>query len=101
LAGQANLANAGTIDTGGGDAIWVRDGFAYIVEGAGTTNAFEIFDVSNPPTPSHVSQSPLANSSQPDDIFVQGKYAYIVEGGDTTNALEIFDISKVRDADNL
>src|SRR5213083_2218637 len=52
LAGQADLANAGTIDTGGGDAIWVRDGFAYIVEGAGTTKAFEIFDVSDPATPS-------------------------------------------------
>src|SRR5207248_1265512 len=50
LAGQADLANAGSIDTGGGDAIWVRDGFAYIVEGAGTTNAFEIFDVSDPAT---------------------------------------------------
>src|SRR2546421_552692 len=95
LAGQADLANAGTIDTGGGDAIWVRDGFAYIVEGAGTTNAFEIFDVSNPASPSRVSQSPLANSGQPDDIFVSGKYAYIVEGGGTTNAFEIFDISKV------
>src|SRR6267143_1605818 len=95
LAGQADLANAGTIDTGGGDAIWVRDGFAYIVEGAGTTNAFEIFDVSNPAAPSRVSQSPLAKSGQPDDIFVSGNYAYIVEGGGTTNAFEIFDISKV------
>src|SRR6266480_3204524 len=98
LAGQADLANAGTIDTGGGDAIWVRDGFAYIVEGAGTTNAFEIFDVSNPATPSRVSHSPLAHSGQPDDIFVQGKYAYAVEGSGTTNAFEIFDISKVRAA---
>ena len=96
LAGQADLANAGTIDTGGGDAIWARDGFAYIVEGAGTTKAFEIFDVSNPATPSRVSQSPLANSGQPDDIFVSGNYAYIVEGGGTTNAFEIFDISRVR-----
>ena len=98
LAGQADLANAGSIDTGGGDAIWVRDGFAYIVEGGGTTKAFEIFDVSNPATPSRVSQSPLANSTQPDDIFVSGKYAYIVEGGGTTNALEIFDISRIRAA---
>src|SRR5262245_7208577 len=95
LAGQADLANAGTIDTGGGDAIWVRDGFAYIVEGAGTTKAFEIFDVSNPATPLRVTQSPLANSGQPDDIFVSGKYACIVEGSGTTNAFEIFDISRV------
>ena len=101
LAGQADLANAGTIDTGGGDAIWVRDGFAYIVEGAGTTNAFEIFDVSNPATPTRVSQSPLANSGQPDDIFVSGNYAYIVEGGGTTNAFEIFDISRFLPPDNL
>ncbi|PYL10393.1 MAG: hypothetical protein DME33_00850, partial [Verrucomicrobia bacterium] len=98
LAGQADLAHAGSIDTGGGDAIWVRHGFAYIVEGAGTTKAFEIFDVSNPATPSRVSQSPLANSGQPDDIFVSGNYAYIVEGGGTTNAFEIFDISRVRAA---
>src|SRR5436190_17840901 len=97
LAGQADLANAGTIDTGGGDAIWVTDGFAYIVEGAGTSNAFEIFDVSNPATPSRVSHSPLAHSGQPDDIFVKGKYAYIVEGSGTTNAFEIFDISRVRE----
>src|SRR2546430_1004133 len=101
LAGQADLANAGTIDTGGGDAIWVRDGFAYIGEGAGTTNAFEIFDVSNPATPSRVSQSPLANSGQPDDIFVSGNYAYIVEGGGTTNAFEIFDVSRFLPPDNL
>jgi len=96
LAGQADLANAGSIDTGGGDAIWVKGGFAYIVEGAGTINAFEVFDVSNPAAPSRVSQSPLANSGQPDDIFVSGKYAFIVEGGGTTNAFEIFDISRVR-----
>ena len=96
LAGQADLANAGSIDTGGGDAIWVRDGFAYIVEGAGTTNAFEIFDVSNPATPLRISQSPLAHSGQPDDIFVSGNYAFVVEGGGTTNAFEIFDISRVR-----
>jgi len=95
LAGQADLANAGTIDTGGGDAIWVRGGFAYIVEGAGTTNAFEIFDVSNPATPSRVSQSSLAHSGQPNDIFVSGNYAFIVEGGGTTNAFEIFNISRV------
>src|SRR5881392_39867 len=101
LAGQTDLANAGSIDTGGGDAIWVRDGFAYIVEGAGTTKAFEIFDVSNPATPSRVSQSPLANSGQPDDIFVSGNYAYIVEGGGTTNAFEIFDISRFLPPDNL
>lgn len=98
LAGQADLANAGSIDTGGGDAIWVRDGVAYIVEGAGTTKAFEIFDVSNPATPLRVSQSPLAHSGQPDDIFVSRNYAYIVEGGGTTNAFEIFDISRVRAA---
>jgi hypothetical protein len=96
LTGQGDLANAGSIDTGGGDAIWVRDGFAYIVEGAGTTKAFEIFDVSNPATPSRIAHSSLANSGQPDDIFVSGKYAYIVEGGGTTNAFEIFDISRVR-----
>jgi hypothetical protein len=96
LVGQTDLANAGSIDTGGGDAIWVRDGFAYIVEGAGKTDAFEIFDVSNPATPLRVSQSPLANSGQPDDIFVSGNYAYIVEGGGTRNAFEIFDISRIR-----
>jgi hypothetical protein len=95
LTGQADLANAGSIDTGGGDAIWVRNGFAYVVEGAGTTKAFEIFDVSNPATPSRVSQSPLAHSGQPDDIFVSGSYAFIVEGGGTANAFEIFDISQV------
>ncbi len=101
LAGQADLANAGSIDTGGGDAIWVRNGFAYIVEGSGTTNAFEIFDVSNPARPLRISQSPLAHSGQPDDIFVSGNYAYIVEGGGTTNAFEIFNISKVLPPDNL
>src|SRR5262249_11264974 len=79
VARQADLANAGSIDTGGGDAIWVKDGFAYIVEGGGTTNALEIFDVSNPATPSRVSHGPLAHNGQPDDIFVSGNYAYIVE----------------------
>src|SRR4029077_19689416 len=42
LAGQADLANAGTIDTGGGDAIWVRDGFAYIVEGRSEEHTSEL-----------------------------------------------------------
>jgi hypothetical protein len=101
LAGQADLANAGTIDTGGGDAIWVKDGLAYIVEGAGTAKAFEIFDVSNPATPSLVSQRPLAHSGQPDDIFVAGNYAYIVEGGGTANAFEIFHVSRSLPPDNL
>jgi len=51
--------------------------------------------VSNPATPSRVSQSPLAHSGQPDDIVTKGKYAYVVEGSGTTNAFEIFDISRV------
>jgi hypothetical protein len=55
------------------DGIFVSGNYAYIAEGAGTTKAFEIFDVSNPATPLRVSQSPLANSGQPDDIFVSGK----------------------------
>ena len=71
------------------------------MEGAGTTNAFEIFNVSNPATPLRISQSPLAHSGQPDDIFVSGNYAYVVEGGGTTNAFEIFNISRVLPLDRL
>jgi hypothetical protein len=54
-----------------------------------------MFDVSNPATPSLVSQSPLAHSGQPDDIFVLRNYAFIVEGGGTSNAFEIFNTSRV------
>jgi hypothetical protein len=101
LAGQADLANAGSIDTGGGDAIWVSNGFAYVVEGGGTTNAFEVFDVSNPAAISRMSQSDLSKGGQPDDIYLSGNYAYIAEGGGKTNTFEIFDISQVLPPDNL
>ncbi len=63
--------------------------YAYIVEN-GTTNAFEVFDVSNPASPLRVGRTNLANASN--YVVVSGHYAYVSENG-TTNAFEIFDVS--------
>src|SRR5207244_1340565 len=73
---------------------WVTHGFAFIVEGGGTINALQVFNVTNPAAPVLVlvGQANLANNAG-DRLFVQGKYAYIVEGGSYTNSFEIFNIS--------
>ena len=46
---QSNLAQGNVI--GGGDGVFIDGTYAYIVEGSGTTNAFQIFDISDPRAP--------------------------------------------------
>jgi hypothetical protein len=41
------------------DGIFVAGNYAYIAEGAGTFNAFQIFDVSNPSAPVLAGQADL------------------------------------------
>jgi hypothetical protein len=92
---QSALAD-GSSSSGEPDSVYVQGRYAYIAEGTGTTHAFEIFDISNPASPTRVSQSNLANGSGSgggDSISVQGRYAYIAEGGGTTNAFQVFDVS--------
>jgi Chaperone of endosialidase/LVIVD repeat len=84
---QSALANAV-----GGDSIYVQGRYAYIAEGGGTTNAFEIYDVSTPSSPTRLSQSTLANAGDGDAISVQGNYAYIVENAGA-NGFEIWNVS--------
>src|SRR5439155_232728 len=87
---QRNLANGGNgVST---DDIWAKDGFAYIVEGGGTVNALQVFNVTNPAAPVLVGQANLTNNAG-DRLFVQRNYAYVVEGGSYTNSFEIFNIS--------
>ncbi len=86
---QTSLSNGGAFT---GDSISVQGRYAYIAEGAGTTNGFEVFDISTPTAPTRVSQSALANSGNADGIFVEGRYAYVAEGSGTTKALETFDL---------
>src|SRR5438093_2559811 len=43
---QSNLAQ-GNIN-GGGDGVFIKGTYAYVAEGSGTTNAFQIFNISNP-----------------------------------------------------
>src|SRR4029450_2554870 len=89
---QSNLAQ-GKVVGGGGDGIFIKRPYAYVAEGSGTTNAFEIFDISDPRAPVLMSQSDLANGGNgvsTDDIWVKHGFAFIVEGGGTVNALQVF-----------
>src|SRR5262249_45290672 len=92
---QSNLAQ-GNIN-GGGDGVFITGRtYAYVVEGSGTTNAFQIFNISDPTAPVLLSQSNLANGGNgvsTDDIWVKHGFAYIVEGGGTVNALQVFDVT--------
>src|SRR5437660_8870579 len=69
--GQSNLARGG----GGGDGVFITGGtYAYVVEGSGTTRAFQIFDISHPKAPVLISQRNLANGGNgvsTDDIWVK------------------------------
>jgi uncharacterized secreted protein with C-terminal beta-propeller domain len=93
---RSNLAQ-GKVVGGGGDGIFVIErAYAYIAEGSGTTNAFQIFDISNPKAPTLVGQTDLANGGNgvsTDDIWVKDGFAYIVEGGGTVNGLQVFDVT--------
>jgi hypothetical protein len=93
---QSTLAQ-GEVSGGGGDGVFITGGtYAYVVEGSGTTNAFQIFNISDPRTPVLISQSDLANGGNgvsTDDIWVKHGFAYIVEGGGTVNALQVFNVT--------
>ncbi len=68
---QSNLAQ-GKISGGGGDGVFIRGTYAYVAEGSGTTNAFQIFDISDPRAPVLISQSNLANGGNgvlTDDVW--------------------------------
>ena len=91
---QSNLAQGNV--NGGGDGIFIKGTYAYVAEGSGTTNAFQIFDISDPRAPVLISQSNLANGGNgvsTDDIWVKHGFAFIVEGGGTVNALQIFNVT--------
>jgi len=78
---QSNLAQ-GKVVGGGGDGIFIKGTYAYVAEGSGTTNAFQIFDISDPRAPVLISQSNLANGGNgvsTDDIWVKHGFAFIVE----------------------
>src|SRR5207253_2613817 len=87
---QSNLAQ-GNIN-GGGDGVFIKGTYAYVAEGSGTTNAFQIFNISNPAAPVRVSQSNLTAFDQA-SIYVQGNYAYIAIGGSASQGFDIFDVS--------
>src|ERR1700748_28890 len=74
---QINLAQG----RNGGDGVFVAGTYAYIAEGSGTTNAFQIFNISNPKMPALTSQSNLANGGNgvsTDDIWIKHGFAFIV-----------------------
>src|SRR5438552_10242674 len=92
---QSNLAQ-GKVVGGGGDGIFIKGTYAYVAEGSGTTNAFQISDISDPRAPVLISQSNLANGGNgvsTDDISVKHGFAFIVEGGGTVNALQVFNVT--------
>src|SRR6185295_14395136 len=77
---QSNLAQ-GKVVGGGGDGVFIRGAYAYIAEGSGTTNAFHIFNISDPGAPVLISQRNLANGGNgvsTDDIWVTYGFAFIV-----------------------
>src|SRR5690348_10980789 len=89
---QSNLAQGKS----GGDGVFIKGTYAYVVEGSGTTNAFQIFNISDPGAPVLISQSNLANGGNgvsTDDIWVKHGFAFIVEGGGTVNALQVFNVT--------
>src|SRR5256886_6373426 len=92
---QSNLAQ-GKVVGGGGDGVFIKGHYAYVAEGSGTTNAFQIFNISDPRAPVLISQSNLANGGNgvsTDDIWVTHGFAFIVEGGGTINALQVFNVT--------
>src|SRR5205807_2358044 len=92
---QSNLAQ-GKVVGGGGDGIFIKGTYAYVAEGSGTINAFQIFDISDPRAPVLISQSNLANGGNgvsTDDIWVKHGFAFIVEGCGTGNALHVFNVT--------
>jgi hypothetical protein len=81
-------ASASTLNASG-QRVYVQGRYAYVTD-LGTTNAFEIWDVSNSASPTRISSSTLnANGI---GIVVQGKYAYLADNS-TTNSFEIWDVS--------
>ena len=73
----------------GNSGVYVQGRYAYLSDNS-TTNAFEIWDVSNPAAPVRVSQSTLNQTGR--GIYVQGRYAYLADQS-TSNAFEVWDIS--------
>src|SRR5256886_13302314 len=93
---QSNLAQ-GKNSGGGGDGVFITGGtYAYVVEGSGTTRAFQIFNISHPKAPVLISRRNLAkggNGVSTDDIWVKDGFAFIVEGGGTVNALQVYNVT--------
>ena len=89
LSGSTTLNNisSNTLNANG-YGIYVQGRYAYLADN-GTTNAFEIWDVSNPASPVRVSSNTLNATGE--NIYVQGRYAYIVGG--STNGFEVWDVS--------
>ena len=63
--------------------------YVYVVDWTG--NKLDIFDESNPTSPSLAGSVSTGSSSNPQGVYVQGHYAYVVDG--TTNKLQVFDVS--------
>jgi len=62
LLAQSPSASALAVGGNQPDSIYVQGRYAYIAEGGAKTNAFEIYDISNPASPNRVSQSNLART---------------------------------------
>ncbi|MEK7648989.1 MAG: hypothetical protein AAB400_03690 [Patescibacteria group bacterium] len=73
----------------GPNAIAVQGRYAYVV--STTAARLEIFDISNPASPTVVNTGGLALSSGPNSIAIQGRYVYIANSSTTT--FSIVDVS--------
>ncbi len=80
---------ATTTQTGTGFGKAIQGNYLYIA-GFATTNGFEIFDISNPSSPTRVGQGSFTNNGI--GVAVQGRYAYTVENA-AQDTFKIWDIS--------
>jgi hypothetical protein len=90
VAGAVPKGATGSISTGASTnpiTIYVQGRYAYV--GDEISNDLQIFDISNPASPSSISSIPT--DGNPESVYVQGRYAYVANGSAST--LQIFDIS--------
>ena len=88
VSGNVPTSAVGSVITGNNPwTVYVQGKYAYVANTG--SNTLQIFDVSNPSSPTQVGS--VATGSYPKSLYVQGRYAYVANYSSST--LQIFDIS--------
>jgi len=81
-----------TLVSGGEYGLFVQGDYAYITSQA--AGSLDVYDVSDPTTPTYVSQ--LTGLSTPYEVFVKGDYAYIANyGGSSIAIVNVSDVNSL------